>query len=139
MAYHRVLFFQLGDEFFVNAFELSLSQRVAHSQHGLFNRQGLFDEVERAQLGRPHGSFHVAVAGDDHHRGVAIRIAHLAQSLKAVDSRQPNVEQHATVDAAADCFQTVFAGSDGVGSKPFVAQHSAQRFANPAFVVNDEN
>ena len=47
------------------------------------------------------------------------------------------IEQDAAVGSSDNCFQTLLSGRDCIGSKAFVTQDGAQRFANAALVVND--
>jgi hypothetical protein len=103
----------------------------------LFNRQRFFDEIEGAQLGRAHRSLDISVTRNNHHGDVAVGVAHLLQSLEAADSRQPHIQQDTTVCAPRDRFEAFFARFDRVSVKALIAQHRAQRLANPAFVVND--
>ena len=79
------------------------------------------------------------MARDDHDGRIAIRFPHLLQRFQSVYSRQPHIEQHATKRPLGKGLQTGFAGFNRLGDEAFVAQDGAERFANAAFIVDDEN
>ena len=60
------------------------------------------------------------MAGD--HDDVRLRrfLPQLAQRFEAVDSRQPDIEQHEVIGVVLDLLQTVFTGRDGFGGEAFV-------------------
>ena len=126
---------------FVNKeqFEALLSQSVANGEYSLFDREWFFDEVKRAEFGRAHGGFDVAVTRDDHDRRVRSGSAQLFQRFETVDSGKPNVEQDAAISASSERFQTLFSRGDGIGDEALVFHHGAQCVANTALVVNDQN
>ena len=82
-------------------FEPALPQRVAHGQHRLLERQRLLDEIERPELGRPHGRLDVGVPGNHDDLRVDAPIAQPLQRREAVDARQPDVEQDHVVASRA--------------------------------------
>src|SRR5204863_4065135 len=65
-AHHRLVTIDAGAEGEVFDFQTALTQGIAHDQHGFFQRQRLFDEVEGAELDRANRRFDVAVTRDQH-------------------------------------------------------------------------
>ena len=82
--------------------EPPLPDGVADDQHGLFERERLLDEVERAHLDRAHRRFDVAVARDHHDRRVDPPLAQPRQRREAVHPRQPDVEHDDVVGRSRD-------------------------------------
>jgi len=63
----------------------------------------------------------------------------LPERLQAVNARQPNVQQNASVGATLNGGETLFTSCDGVGTKALVFHYRAQRLAYARFVVDYEN
>ena len=93
LAHHRQVLVDARAQRPVLDLEALLAQRVGHDEHRLLERQRLLDEVERADLDRPHGRLDVAVPGDHHDGGVDLAVAQPLQRRQPVDAGQPDVEQ----------------------------------------------
>ena len=139
LADHRVLRVHLGAQRQVLGLQPALAERVADDEHGLVERQRLLDEVERAHLDGAHRGLDAAVAGDDHHLGVAVPLAHAGQRRQTVHARQPDVEHDHVVGLAAEPIETGFPAVHRVHGVALVAQHAAKGAADAGFVVDDED
>ena len=139
LAHHHVLPIDARAQRAVLGLEIALAQRVANDQHGLFERERLLDEIERAHLDRAHRGFDVAVAGDHHHLRIDLALAQPLQRHQTVDAGQPDVEHDDVEGRARDSIEALLAARRGLDVKPLVAQHAAQRGAHPGFVVDDQN
>ena len=120
-------------------FELALTERVAHDEDRLVERERLFDEVERAHLDRADGGLDVAVARDDDDFRVDAALAQARQSRQAIDAGQPHVEQDDIHRLASDHGETRFPTRHRLDVVPFVAQHARKRGPHARFVINDQN
>ena len=76
--------------------------------------------------------------GNHHRNGRAIERLHLFEHLQAVHLLQPDVQQKQVKRASLNPFETLLARCHGFDVVSFVAQQRAERFADAAFVVNDE-
>ena len=130
---------EFGGKRGVDLFEFVLAQSVANGEHGLLDREGFFDEVERAEFGGAHGGFDVAVTGNHHDRRLRAALAQACEGLKAVDAGQPHVEQHAAVSPSLDGLEALLARRHGFRREPFIFEHRPQRLADAALVVNNQN
>ena len=119
--------------------EPALPQGVAHGEHGLFERQRLLDEVERAELRRAHGRLDAAVAGDHDDLRVDAPLAQPLERRQPVEPGQPDVEQDDVVGLPRHLLEARFAAVDGVDRVALVAQHAAERRAHARFVVDDQD
>ncbi len=90
-------------------FEPRVLQRVAHHQNRLFQRQRFFHEVERAQLGRPHGRLDISMPGNHHDHWRVVLRPNPFQCFQSVDLFQPHVQQDQIEFALFQDFQAGFA------------------------------
>jgi len=120
-------------------FQPALTQRVAHGQHGLLDRQGLFDEVERAELGGADGSFHARVAGNHDHSGLGAPLAQPLERGKAVYARQPDIQQDHIRRLPDDLFETRLTALGGVHRVAFIAQNGTERRPDARFIVDNQD
>ena len=116
-------------------------QRVAGAQKYPIDGKRLFEEIIRPQLGRLDRRLDRPVARNHHnHRPVCVRNRlNPVQRLEAVDTRQPDIQNHQFEDGARKKVQTSFAVLDSRDLKAFVFQYSAQGLSNARLVVDDQD
>jgi len=119
------------------SFEIALPQRVAHDQHGLFERQRFFDVVVRSHLDRSHRRLDVPVARDDNHMRVDPTLPQTLQRGEPVDAWEPDIEHDHVVGGACRAVETLLATADRFHVESFVAQNSGQGRADPRLVIDD--
>ncbi len=110
LAHHRQPAIDVGAQRAVLGLEPPLTDGVADDEHGLLERERLFDEIERAQLDRAHRRLDVAVARNHHHGRVDAALAQPRQRDQPVHSRQPDVEHDDVVRRARHAVEARLAG-----------------------------
>src|SRR5262245_27992640 len=136
---HRVTALELLLQLRVRRFEFALADRVFDGEDGLFQRERLLDEIEGAELRGAHGHVDPPMDGDHDDACVGVIGFKSREGFEAVDSRQPDVEQHAGVKSPLEGLQTLFAARRRGDREAFVFEHSGERLPNAGFVVNYEN
>jgi hypothetical protein len=63
----------------------------------------------------------------------------LSQRLEPINTRQPDIEQNATISTPPERFETLLTRPDRIGDETLVFHHRTQRVANATLVVNYEN
>ena len=108
-------------------FEMPLADGIPDDQHCFFQREWLFDEVERAGLDRLHGGLDVPVPGDHHHLRIHFHLPQPPERGEPVEPRQPHVEDNDIEHLADDAIEALLAAFDRVDRVPLIAQHAAER------------
>src|SRR5262249_15845676 len=116
----------------------SLMQSVAHRENGLFELEGLFDEIGRAEFRGANCGLDVGVARDHNDGHIGIVGFDAFKSFEAVYSRQPYVEHNATAKTILEEFQTLLAARCGFDFEPFVFQNALERLPNAGLVINNQ-
>ena len=63
----------------------------------------------------------------------------LAQRFEAVDSGQPDVEEHEVIGGFGNLLQALFAARNGFGGEAFVFEDAFQRLPDTGLVVDNED
>jgi hypothetical protein len=138
-AGHAVLLGQPRLQGAVLPLQLFQPQGVLHHGDGLFQRQGLFQEVEGAQLHRLHRQVDVAVAGDHHHLDFGVFGLDALEHLDAAHVRQPDVQDdqlHRLLGEQAQGLEAVLGQDHPVA---FVPQAVGEHLADALLVVHDQD
>ena len=113
--------------------------RVFYKDKSFFDRERLLGKIVRAELGRAHGRFDRAVAGNHDDLGRVLQHTDFFQDLQPIDSRQPNIEKNDIEAGFAKLVETVFAARTDTGLIAFVLENSLQGFPDCGFVVNNKD
>src|ERR1035438_5574402 len=84
-------------------------------------------------------SLNGSVARDHNDFGRIVELANPFQSLQAVDTGQPDIEQHDVKWGFAQKVEARFAAPRRSGGIPFVSEDAGEGVANSVFVINDED
>ncbi len=139
LAHHDELTIDPRPQRPVLGLEVALSQRVAHDEHRLLERQRLLDEVEGAHLDRPDRRLDVAMARDHHDLRVHFALAQALQRDEAIDTRQPDVEHDDVIRRAGRPIEALFPARGRLDVEPLVAEHAAQRRTDARLVIDNQN
>src|SRR5579863_7058645 len=137
-AENLVPLLEFGPQAAIFGFEAQVLERVAQHERDFVDRERLFDEVEGAQLGRADGGFNVAVSGNHHRDGRVLAGLNAFEGFEAIHLGQPDVEEHEIEAALVEQSEAFLGGGRGDDLESFVTQERAQRFADSAFVVDDQ-
>ncbi len=118
-----------------------LLQGVVDHHRDLFNGQRLFEEIEGAELGGADGGFDGAVAGNHHNFGTVRGgdLLNVSEGFQTIDAREPDIQQDNVVAMVREFFQALLAGFDGFAGESLVFEYAGERFANPRFIVNNQD
>src|SRR5205085_4191222 len=123
----------------VLALEAAVLERAGDTHQCLFEREGLLDEVVRAQPRGLHRRLDRAVAGDHDDRRLRTHAPELGQGLEAIHPGHPDVEEDDVGRLVGDEAHGRFAGAGRAHAIALVLQHRAQRALNGRLVVDDED
>jgi hypothetical protein len=122
---------------------------VAEYEEGAVEREGFFEEVIGAELGRADGGFDGAVAGDhdDLGRGGAravgvaakVTAADFGEDVEAVAVGEPDVEEDGLEVGVAEERAGFGDGAGGRDGVVLFAEDGFERLADVGFVVDDED
>ena len=123
------------------AFQPRRLQRPLGHQNQAIGFERLFNEIVRAELDRRHRGLDVAVAGDHHHRHVAVLLLDDLEQLQTVEPRalQPDVEQHEMRTARLDRRQRLVGIARQTGRVAFVGENARNELTNVVLVIDDQN
>ena len=139
LADHRARLVHARTQRAVLVLQPPLPKRVADDEHGLVERQRLFDEIERAEFDGADGRFDVAVAGDQDDLRIDLPLAQPRERREAVHAGQPHVQDDQIDRRARDALETGFPAGHRFDAVALVAQHAGQRTADTRFIVNDQD
>ena len=139
LADHRLVAIDAGAKREILHFEPALTQRVAHDQHRLLERQRLLDEIERAQLDGADRRFDVAVARDQHDLRVHLPLAQARERGQAVHAGQPHVEHDQIDRAAREPIEARLAARHRLDGVALVPEHAGERRPDAGLVVDDQD
>ena len=116
-------------------------QRALDDEDQPVGLERLLDEVVGAELDRGDRGFDVAVAGDHHHRHVAVLLLDHFQQLQAVEPRalHPDVEQHQMRPARLDRRQRLVGIARKAASMALVRENAGDELADVVLVVDDQD
>ena len=101
----------------------------------------LLDEVHRTAPDRRYRRIDVAVPGKDDHWQLGFANLDRVEHLEPIHRRtmQPHVEQDQTGPPLINGFQRGTAVARGPAIVTFITQHAGDKFANVAFVIDDQD
>src|SRR4029077_15083339 len=112
---------------------------IANQHNDFFERQGLLDEVEGAQLRGTHSGFDGAMPGNHDHFGRSGNRLDAAERFQTVHARQPDIEKDDFKIATANALERLLSRANGIDRILFIAKNGRQRFANTFFIVDDQD
>ena len=119
--------------------ELLLAERVLDGQDDLLQRERLFEEIERAELGGRDGRLDGPVAGDDHDLRALVRGPDPLQDVEAVHLGEPDVEQHEAEVLGLEQGQPGLARLGRPDDEALVLEDALERGPDARFVVDDQD
>ena len=120
----------------VLADQAAFFQGAAHAVEQAFGGEGFLDEIVGALAQGLHRHRHIAVAGDQDHRQVAVQRHQLVQQLQAIAAGHAHVADHHAGEVAVDQGQGLLGTGAALHAKPGQLQPLLHRLADRRLVID---